>query len=121
MLDGSNPPRHKQLLYLLDVYEKLHRDKITTHWLIVAVERIANGEPERDVMKDYGYEYTYKPKGPFLLPGNESQDQPQNNTANEPLEFIEQANRARRLLVFWVALASFMVWFLVNVLGNRYH
>jgi hypothetical protein len=31
------------------------------HWLAAAYERICAGEPEREVLADFGYEYTYKP------------------------------------------------------------
>lgn len=31
--------------------------KITMHWLRVAFDRIAAGETEAEVMRDYGYEY----------------------------------------------------------------
>jgi len=36
-------------------------DKITQHWLSVALERIRAGEPEREVMRDYGYERSEEP------------------------------------------------------------
>ncbi len=41
---------------MLDTYIRLH-EKITVgeHWLWVALERIASGEPEKDVLADYGY------------------------------------------------------------------
>ena len=46
--------------HVLKTYEKLHEGKIGAHWLWVAIERIANGEPEIEVMRDY--EYVYSPK-----------------------------------------------------------
>ena len=40
---------------VLKAYIALHEGKIGAHWLWCAVERIAAGEPEREVMADYGY------------------------------------------------------------------
>ena len=40
---------------VLETYEKLHKGKIGAHWLWVAIEQIAAGEPEVDVLRDYGY------------------------------------------------------------------
>ena len=47
-------------LHVLETYKKLHEGKVGAHWLWVALERIANGEPEIEVMRDY--EYVYLPK-----------------------------------------------------------
>lgn len=41
---------------VLDTYEKLHEGKLGAHWIWFALERIANGEMEQDVMRDYGYQ-----------------------------------------------------------------
>lgn len=51
---------------VLETYKKLHEGKIGAHWLWVAIERIASGEPEVEVMRDYGYE-PHK-KVPFHTP-----------------------------------------------------
>lgn len=41
---------------VLDTYVELHRGRLVgAHWLWVAVERVAAGEPEEEVMQDYGY------------------------------------------------------------------
>ena len=43
---------------VLRMYLKLSRKKlIGEHWLWCALERVANGEPERQVMADYMYLY----------------------------------------------------------------
>ncbi len=42
--------------YVLDTYEKLHEGKLGAHWIWIALDRIASGENEQDVMRDYGYE-----------------------------------------------------------------
>lgn len=34
-----------------------YANKVTTHWLRVAFDRIAAGEPEHKVLADYGYHY----------------------------------------------------------------
>lgn len=41
--------------YILDTYCKLHENKLGQHWIWVALERIADGEPEAEVMADYGF------------------------------------------------------------------
>lgn len=41
--------------HVLETYLKLHEGKIGAHWLWCAIERINRGEPEREVMDDYGY------------------------------------------------------------------
>jgi hypothetical protein len=42
--------------HVLDTYIRLHeRITVGEHWLWVALERIAAGEPETDVLADYGY------------------------------------------------------------------
>lgn len=41
--------------HVLQTYLNLHEGKIGAHWLWVAIERVVAGEPEREVMKDYGY------------------------------------------------------------------
>lgn len=43
--------------HILRTYIKLHQGKIGAHWIWVALERIANGEDETEVMSDYCYEY----------------------------------------------------------------
>src|SRR3990167_1814512 len=45
----------QQLESVLDTYCDLHRNKIFSRWLWVAIERVVAGEPEAEVMKDYGY------------------------------------------------------------------
>lgn len=40
---------------ILETYLALHKGKIGTHWLWVAIERVVAGEPEVEVMSDYGY------------------------------------------------------------------
>jgi len=42
---------------VLKTYLKLHEGKIGAHWLWCALERIAQGEKEFDVLWDYGYSY----------------------------------------------------------------
>jgi len=64
LFDGSNAHElcwvrgGKQ--HVLKAYERLHEGKLGAHWLWVALERIANGEPEIEVMRDYGYVYPPK-------------------------------------------------------------
>ena len=41
--------------HVLNVYLKLNDNLLGEHPLWVAIERIANGEPETQVMLDYGY------------------------------------------------------------------
>lgn len=41
---------------VLNTYEKLHKGKLGAHWIWVAMERIAAGENEIRVMREYGYE-----------------------------------------------------------------
>ena len=41
--------------HVLRTYERLHANKIGAHWIWIALERIASGEPEIDVLLDYGY------------------------------------------------------------------
>jgi hypothetical protein len=40
---------------VLQTYARLHENKLGEHWLWVAIERISLGEPEAEVMADYGY------------------------------------------------------------------
>lgn len=40
---------------VIGTYRKLHHSKLFAHWLWTAVERVAAGEAEADVMADYGY------------------------------------------------------------------
>jgi hypothetical protein len=41
---------------VLDTYIRLHANKIIgEHWLWAAITRISQGEPEIEVMADYGY------------------------------------------------------------------
>lgn len=41
---------------VLQTYANLHKRKLVgEHWLWVALERVANGENEAEVMADYGY------------------------------------------------------------------
>lgn len=40
---------------IIATIEKLHEGKLGAHWLWVAIERIAAGEKETEVMADYGY------------------------------------------------------------------
>lgn len=40
---------------ILRTYAKLHEHKIGMHWLWAAIERIVAGEPEKEVMEDFGY------------------------------------------------------------------
>lgn len=40
---------------VLRTYEQLHSGKVGAHWIWVALSRIAAGEPELDVLEDYGY------------------------------------------------------------------
>ena len=42
---------------VLSTYLKLHDGKLGMHWLWAAIERIAAGEIEVDVLDDYGYRY----------------------------------------------------------------
>ena len=35
--------------------------KLTEHWLTTALSRVRAGEPEKDVMRDYGYERSEEP------------------------------------------------------------
>lgn len=51
--------RIEDALDIMETVGKLHEGKITAHWLWVAVERVAAGEPVHEVMADYGY--TYQP------------------------------------------------------------
>ena len=41
--------------HVLETYEKLHAGKLGAHWIWVALEQIAMGVPEMEVMADYGY------------------------------------------------------------------
>jgi hypothetical protein len=41
--------------HVLEIYTKLHANKIGAHWIWTALERIANGESEYKVIPDYGY------------------------------------------------------------------
>lgn len=43
---------------VLWTYLKLHEGKIGAHWLWCALERVARGEKEFDVLWDYGYVYS---------------------------------------------------------------
>lgn len=43
---------------VLETYLKLHEGKIGDHWLWCALERVARGEKEFDVLCDYGYVYS---------------------------------------------------------------
>ena len=47
--------------HVLKTYERLHEGKIGAHWIWIAIVRIANGEPELEVMRDYGYFYSRPP------------------------------------------------------------
>lgn len=40
---------------VLETYVNLHEEKLFAHWIWIALSRIAAGEPEVDVMYDYGY------------------------------------------------------------------
>jgi hypothetical protein len=40
---------------VLRTYLKLHEGKLGAHWLWCAIEQIANGEPEAQVLAEYGY------------------------------------------------------------------
>lgn len=40
---------------ILRTYDKLHQNKLGAHWLWCAIERIANGEPESQVLAEFGY------------------------------------------------------------------
>jgi len=40
---------------ILGVYANLHQHKLGAHWLWCAIERIANGEPESQVLAEFGY------------------------------------------------------------------
>lgn len=42
---------------VLRTYECLHKGRLGEHWIWIALERIAAGEPEIEVMLDYGYRY----------------------------------------------------------------
>ena len=42
--------------YILNTYCKLHEKKLGQHWIWAAMERIAYGEPENEVMADYGFD-----------------------------------------------------------------
>lgn len=46
------------VISILDTYLKLHEGKIGAHWLWCAMERMARGESELDVLLDYGYVYS---------------------------------------------------------------
>ena len=61
-MSSSAPPGWKPhgKQHVLKTYELLHEGKIGAHWIWVALERIANGEPELEVMRDYGYDYSPK-------------------------------------------------------------
>lgn len=41
---------------VLRTYLLLHHKKLGAHWLWIAIERIASGEPEEKVLAEYGYE-----------------------------------------------------------------
>lgn len=41
--------------HVLRTYERLHANKLGAHWIWMAMERIAAGESELDVLLDYGY------------------------------------------------------------------
>lgn len=45
-------------LDVLKTYLNLHEGKIGAHWLWCAIERIARGESESNVLWDYGYVYS---------------------------------------------------------------
>lgn len=45
---------------VLETYVRLGEGKIGEHWLWVAAQRMASGEPERRVMADYGYVFDLK-------------------------------------------------------------
>ena len=47
--------KHGKKKHILDTYARLVEGKTFEHWVWVALERIANGEAEADVMADYGY------------------------------------------------------------------
>ena len=40
---------------IIETYLQLHESKVGEHWLFAAIERIACGEKEVDVMEDYGW------------------------------------------------------------------
>ncbi len=43
--------------YVLDTYEKLHKDKIIgMHWLWAVIDRHVAGDDINEILKDYGYE-----------------------------------------------------------------
>lgn len=42
---------------VLQTYADLNKGKVGTHWLWTAIERIVSGEPEIEVLADYGYIY----------------------------------------------------------------
>lgn len=126
MLDG-NSPENESRPYILDVLEKLHRDKVTAHWIVVAMERIANGEPERQVMYDYGYEYVppadrdhqhslKQPEPPKQATYESSRDY-----HNEPFELMDSGPAFAAILVAAVAVILVIlatVHFLVAILWN---
>ncbi len=43
--------------HVLETYLKLHEHRIGAHWMWVAIERLVAGEPEVEVMEDYGYRF----------------------------------------------------------------
>ena len=53
--DGDGFERKNLSDHLYKTYVKLNEGKVGCHWAWVALERIANGEPEEEVMRDYGY------------------------------------------------------------------
>jgi hypothetical protein len=43
------------VIHILNAYLRLHDGKIGAHWLWAVIERVANGESAREVLRDYGY------------------------------------------------------------------
>ena len=42
---------------VLRTYLLLHQKKLGAHWMWIAIERIAAGEPEEKVFAEYGYKW----------------------------------------------------------------
>lgn len=48
---------------VLKTYLLLHQKKLGAHWMWIAIERIAAGEPEEKVFAEYGYKWDDKLRG----------------------------------------------------------
>lgn len=87
---------------LVEVYDALHKDKVTAHWLWVAIERIGAGEPESECLADYGYTRA-NPAG-TVITGETSDGY---HTFNELYEFRKAYNAA--LFNEWAASGKYNI------------